>query len=349
MAISAGNSINPADVNSYKYGLITKSQTKNISTGGSSGDNSAFLFSGFSFGIPSGATQIGIVSVSFSHNDVVLRGISDTRIAVYNLNSSTVSCTCTATMLYTTFSTGTAVATTANGTVATGNVIYANAIVPWYNKQYKEQGTAWSTSSNTNINVVGNTLWTAPLAGTQAACVVTCTTGNENAILRGWSLSEGAAAAILIRTRGGSTSISGKAAQTRLFLKSAMNVGGEDLGSTSPGAVNNNINTGQLIHQDHLGHSWFIKHYSYTYSAIARNSTGSITASQLGMSTPSGYKAVGIARIYSGHSMGFLCVVNPQATGSTVAVKIRNGYDSNNTISDTCNLDVLYMSTNLCY
>lgn len=85
--------------------------------------------------------------------------------------------------------------------------------------------------------------------------------------------------------------------------------------------------------------------YSYDYKNLAAGAYLNVTATMLGMSTPSGYTPVGCVRVAVGSTGCCLVAINAKATGSGTAVGIRNV--SSSAASSTVGFDVLYVRTAL--
>lgn len=73
-----------------------------------------------------------------------------------------------------------------------------------------------------------------------------------------------------------------------------------------------------------LGASLIIKTYTYAYSSIANGGSLNVTATNLNMSTPSGYTPIAAQQVSSGNGNVVARTWNVAATGSTVAVALRN-------------------------
>ena len=84
-----------------------------------------------------------------------------------------------------------------------------------------------------------------------------------------------------------------------------------------------------------------LKTYTYQYT-VAGSSGITITATDLGMSTPSGYRPVAITRYATGNANVIPTVINVTATGSGGAMYLRN--TSTSSITATVTLVILYVS-----
>lgn len=74
-----------------------------------------------------------------------------------------------------------------------------------------------------------------------------------------------------------------------------------------------------------------IKRIYYTYkwtTSIAVNGYLAISASKFKISTPSGYIPIGVARFTTGTAACIVTNVNPNATGDTTAMTMRNKHSS---------------------
>ena len=83
-----------------------------------------------------------------------------------------------------------------------------------------------------------------------------------------------------------------------------------------------------------------IKTYTYAYSSISSGGSSNVTATNLSMSTPSGYTPVAAQQVSSGNGNVVARTWNVAATGSTVAVALRNVSTSSQ--SGTVTFVVLY-------
>ena len=80
--------------------------------------------------------------------------------------------------------------------------------------------------------------------------------------------------------------------------------------------------------------------YTYNYS-VSANSGVNITADDFGVSIPTGYSAVAIAKMGTGNSNTVPRYVDATATGTSVVMGIANL--SSSSVSATARITVLYM------
>lgn len=83
-------------------------------------------------------------------------------------------------------------------------------------------------------------------------------------------------------------------------------------------------------------------HYTYAYNASA-NSVVTITANDMGVSTPTGYTPVGLMVISTGSGNCFCFTCNAGRTGNSTIMQIKN--TSANAVSATAQLDILYIKS----
>lgn len=88
-----------------------------------------------------------------------------------------------------------------------------------------------------------------------------------------------------------------------------------------------------------------IKTYTYAYSSLANGGSLNVSATNLNMSTPSGYTPVAAQQVSSGNGNVIARTWNVAATGSTAAVALRNVATSSQ--SGTVTFAVLYAKTSL--
>ena len=94
-----------------------------------------------------------------------------------------------------------------------------------------------------------------------------------------------------------------------------------------------------------LGASLIIKTYTYAYSSVANGGSLNVTATNLNMSTPSGYTPIAAQQVSSGNGNVVARTWNVAATGSTVAVALRNV--ATTAQSGTVTFVVLYAKTSM--
>ena len=86
-----------------------------------------------------------------------------------------------------------------------------------------------------------------------------------------------------------------------------------------------------------------IKTYTYAYSSISNGGSLNVTATNLQMSTPSGYTPIAAQQVSSGNGNVVARTWNVAATGSTAAVALRNVSTSSQ--SGTVTFVVVYAKT----
>jgi len=86
---------------------------------------------------------------------------------------------------------------------------------------------------------------------------------------------------------------------------------------------------------------WQIKEYSLTYQNMPINAQYGWKASDMGVSTPSGYTPVAVVRLTSGNDSCSVTGFNVRATGDNTIVSIRN--HSNSLRNGTIRMDILYL------
>lgn len=84
-----------------------------------------------------------------------------------------------------------------------------------------------------------------------------------------------------------------------------------------------------------------VKDYTYAYSNLASGAILSITGTQLGVSTPTGYTPVAVRRAWSGNDNVDVRGFNGNATGSDVVLQLRNVTTSSR--SGTARVSILYL------
>jgi hypothetical protein len=88
-----------------------------------------------------------------------------------------------------------------------------------------------------------------------------------------------------------------------------------------------------------------IKSYTYTYGQIAASSEVSISATDLGISTPSGYTPVAATYFSGGNKNVIPRFINAEATGSSAAMILRNITSSATSTGLVATLKILYIYT----
>lgn len=88
----------------------------------------------------------------------------------------------------------------------------------------------------------------------------------------------------------------------------------------------------------------FFKIVSYTASyTVAASSSGSLTADDFSVTTPTGYKPIAITQAGTGNGNVCLRYLNAEATGSSNIIGYRN--ISSSSISNTASVHILYTRT----
>ena len=85
-------------------------------------------------------------------------------------------------------------------------------------------------------------------------------------------------------------------------------------------------------------------YYKFALPNIAANATRNVTANELGMSTPSGYKVLDYYRFTTGSVNLALTNVNPAATGTGTVMGLRNRTASVQS-GKTAGIGIVYVKT----
>lgn len=88
---------------------------------------------------------------------------------------------------------------------------------------------------------------------------------------------------------------------------------------------------------------FIIKEYSYAWSGLAAGKFLEITGNNFGVSTPSGYTAIGFLWFTSGSTSTSICAIRPSNTGTYSVAVIRN--EGTATVSATARIDIVYALT----
>ena len=88
---------------------------------------------------------------------------------------------------------------------------------------------------------------------------------------------------------------------------------------------------------------FIIKEYSYAWSGLAAGKFLEITGNNFGVSTPSGYTAIGFLWFTSGTTSTSICAIRPGNTGTYSVAVIRN--EGTATASGTAKIDIVYALT----
>lgn len=90
---------------------------------------------------------------------------------------------------------------------------------------------------------------------------------------------------------------------------------------------------------DKLNDLFLIKSYTFAYSCNANSST-SITGSQFGVSTPTGYVPIGVISHFTGSQYVFAYRIMPQNTGAQTIMSLHNA--SGGTVNVSATINIVY-------